>query len=373
MPNDDKKVTTDTPPIIFAEDAVPPMLQQTPSPVVNAVTTPIGQDITIPTPVGVGSAAPANDIVTDTVMPSVVTSSPKKKYAGGKVIATILGLFLLVGGVGAGVYLTGQNQNISEKASANQCYDDGIAGHIPKCIDPGVCVDSSGAPTHVTGCNYTGPGGTGATRWCKDNTISCGNCTAANPTAIECTNLVELRIVGQGECGQPEMNQNCPPGTIKTNVVESRYCGRTTPNCGPGSAQSLGECCEWGGKDDVSGEKICNKYWIIKYTCVAPKASCQNIKVYAKPSPNQFVLIPNADLPKIKADQVVSFCVTGSTNIESFDRARFTINGVQRPVTTIKRTGTDDYCDNYRIKPEDITRPKFEVSAELHHVTLGWK
>ncbi|EKE06361.1 MAG: hypothetical protein ACD_19C00016G0034 [uncultured bacterium] len=112
MSNDDKSAPTtnnqspisgNTPPIFVQEDVLPPMPQQ---------------DIVNPSPANTntGSAAPTDDIVS-TVMPAVTTSStPKKKFAGGKIIATILGLFLLVGGVGAGVYLTQQNQNINEKA-----------------------------------------------------------------------------------------------------------------------------------------------------------------------------------------------------------------------------------------------------------------
>jgi uncharacterized protein HemX len=55
----------------------------------------------------------------------MVTGAPKKKFGTGKIIATILGLFLLIGGIGGGVLLTQQNQNVSEKAAFNQaCYDD---------------------------------------------------------------------------------------------------------------------------------------------------------------------------------------------------------------------------------------------------------
>lgn len=106
MPTDNTKQPVTTPPIIFSEDTLPPL----------------PQDILNPSPVTTtGSAAPANDVVMDTVMPAVITTPPSKKYAGGKIIATILGLFLLVGGVGAGVYLTGQNQNIAEKANGEDC------------------------------------------------------------------------------------------------------------------------------------------------------------------------------------------------------------------------------------------------------------
>ncbi|HCR35536.1 hypothetical protein A2130_02695 [Candidatus Woesebacteria bacterium GWC2_33_12] len=111
MPNnDDNNQTQKTSnPIIVDEGILPPMPQA------GDQSTVISEQLdTTPATVAVnGSAAPSNDIV----MPEIVgTTPPKKKFAGGKVIATILGLFFLIGGVGAGVYLTGQDQNVNEKA-----------------------------------------------------------------------------------------------------------------------------------------------------------------------------------------------------------------------------------------------------------------
>jgi hypothetical protein len=57
-----------------------------------------------------GSGAPPD-------APSVI-SKPKKKFGGGKIIATILSILLIVGGVGAGIYLVGQQQLFVQKASA---------------------------------------------------------------------------------------------------------------------------------------------------------------------------------------------------------------------------------------------------------------
>ena len=56
-----------------------------------------------------GSAAPSD-------LPPMV-SSPKKKFGGKKIIATILGIFLLVGGIGAGIVLTQQQQLFQQKAT----------------------------------------------------------------------------------------------------------------------------------------------------------------------------------------------------------------------------------------------------------------
>ncbi|HLD92325.1 MAG TPA: hypothetical protein VI795_02915 [Patescibacteria group bacterium] len=127
MPNNDNQQKTgddgQTPqvsfPSISVEDTLPPMT--TSSVTTTSTTNTLPQDTKNPSPAddtstSTGSAAPSNDISTPQI---IGTTAPKKKFAGGKVIATILGLFLLVGGVGAGVFLTGQNQNISEKAATN--------------------------------------------------------------------------------------------------------------------------------------------------------------------------------------------------------------------------------------------------------------
>ena len=63
-----------------------------------------------------GSAAPPVPPVPNI---NSVASLPKKKYGTGKIIATILGLFLLIGGVGAGITLTQQKQLFQQKASGN--------------------------------------------------------------------------------------------------------------------------------------------------------------------------------------------------------------------------------------------------------------
>jgi hypothetical protein len=48
---------------------------------------------------------------------------------------------------------------------------------------------------------------------------------------------------------------------------------------------------------------------------------------------------------------------------------RFTINGVVQTATTAKRPGSNDFCQAYTIPSGVYT---FNVTAELHHVILGW-
>jgi len=65
----------------------------------------------------------------------------------------------------------------------------------------------------------------------------------------------------------------------------------------------------------------------------------------------------------------VRFTVAGQASSGSFDKARFKINGVQRPEVTGKRPATEEYYDEYTI-PAGITT--FTINAQIHHATLGW-
>jgi hypothetical protein len=58
--------------------------------------------------------------VPTTEIPAMVTAPPSKPHmSGGKIFASVLGLLLLVGGVGAGVFLTSQNQDVRNRAAEN--------------------------------------------------------------------------------------------------------------------------------------------------------------------------------------------------------------------------------------------------------------
>lgn len=159
LANDDKTSSTPIdpkPPVIVDEGVLPPMPQ------INEKmeqTTETGQDIINSSPANSGSAAPSDDVVTPSVVGMV--PPPAKKFAGGKIIATILGLFLLVGGVGAGVLLTGQNQNPQEKAYSADCNDNDGDGKLegPGCSECEL----------MQWCS--GPGGGCSQEWggCQDN------------------------------------------------------------------------------------------------------------------------------------------------------------------------------------------------------------
>jgi|GEM_PF-6176819 len=76
-----------------------------------------------PVPDGPKSEMPLNPLVSD--LPPVITPPPLHKEGGTKtqgkkIVATIFGILILVGGVGAGVFLTKQNQDIRERADIQE-------------------------------------------------------------------------------------------------------------------------------------------------------------------------------------------------------------------------------------------------------------
>jgi hypothetical protein len=79
--------------------------------------------------------------------------------------------------------------------------------------------------------------------------------------------------------------------------------------------------------------------------------------------------LTNAQLSSLTAGTSINFCVTGTAPSGTFDMARFTIDGIERTVTTLQRPGSTDFCQSYTILSTDTT---VTVSALIHHSTLGW-
>lgn len=98
-----------------------------------------------------------------------------------------------------------------------------------------------------------------------------------------------------------------------------------------------------------------------------PTGSCLNVKAYS----STWTPLTSSDLPKLKPDAVVNFCVAGSATSGTFDKAQFKIGGDLKGETTTKGQGAaaNDYCQNYTIQPSDTT---VNVKAKIHHTNLGW-
>lgn len=97
-----------------------------------------------------------------------------------------------------------------------------------------------------------------------------------------------------------------------------------------------------------------------------PVAQCQNITAYS----TTWSVLTATQLSALKAGSVVNFCVVGSATAGSFDKAMFNINGTAQAETTLHRPNTQDFCQQYTI-PTGVY--SFKITAQIHHVTLGWK
>ncbi len=94
-------------------------------------------------------------------------------------------------------------------------------------------------------------------------------------------------------------------------------------------------------------------------------AQCSTVMIYDQ----NWNLLSNAALSQLPPGSVIRLVISGTTTEGTIDQARFTVNGVQRNAVATKRTGTNEFYDDYTI-PAGVTT--FSVQAQLHHSTFGW-
>lgn len=407
-----------------------------------------------------GSAAPSD-------LPPMV-ATPKKKFGGGKIIATILGIFLLVGGIGAGLFLTQQQQDVREKAvncptaiqscpavcpagckqfteDIGRCGckpDDGVPVKHYKCnTTTGKCAENANgpyedsfscnnnckvSPTAETNCtDGVDNDGNGLTD-CKDDgctaSPACGvvvqeicnnnkdddgdqlvdckdivNCdqaaNCANITKEVCNDIKDNDGDGTIDCqdpdcnGTPECKDIMSCGGVQCSVEDCHCQGGdacTSLKCEPDIRTSCiaqgrawcdnfksgpgKTCCVQGYVCNTQGEgciKPSNPPQPTPPT-PGPTAVCQSVKAYS----STWQLLSSANLSALTAGTAINFCVTGSASTGSFDKGKFTINGVAQAETTTVRPSSTDFCQSYTI-PAGITT--FNVTAQIHHSSQGWK
>lgn len=184
----------------------------------------------------VGGAAPTFDISSSISG----TPPPKKKFGGRRFVATILGLLVLVGGLGAGIILVQQQQDIRERASIPS---DGGGG-------------GGGTPTLTpTATRVPTPRPTSTATPTPPPANACVSAGGQCYTAPNCTFAVGRPPVNGGSgCGN--VNQVCcqKGGVITPTPTSSQLCPKSCiaspkSNCKPGSfypneSQSLayGDC-----------------------------------------------------------------------------------------------------------------------------------
>lgn len=212
--------------------------------------------------------------------PVVGTTAPTggtKSRSTGKIVATIFGLLLLVGGIGAGIILVNQQQTLKEKAAggiscgAGVCNDGFSFGqdcNAPQascdqrkyeaCTSPGVHggIKSGGDPI-TCGAGTGGTGGTGATlsagQQCAAGSNILGNC----PAGYACSQYTYSGCpAGQVKCydqggnattcqvlGSSSAADKCSQLLPTTSIRGARCESVTTGGGAPSGNACSGSCC----------------------------------------------------------------------------------------------------------------------------------
>ena len=442
MPDEDKTINTNQ-----------PITDNPTGPTTPAATTPVGnsgQQTTTPPPMVDGAYSPPPPIVEEAKseipsttpvpetekatqdipnIPPVITTSGGggKKPVGKKMIATILGVLVLVGGIGAGVILVQNQQDIREKA-AGGC--NGVAVGDYACSGATSCVVCTQT------ANYDYPTFV-STSLSNCSGLFCGSAPTSAPTSNPTSNpscIADGRCLGPGEscCSSPSygsFDNTCylteaRCGSISTTESACEEAGYTcihdSADCpaGSGASQSCtttssgapvnrtddnGYCCKstspiWtpnpnciaDGQCLAPGEDCCSSpsYGSFDLTCHVTESrcgsgtptptsepttkptlppgiecSCLTIKTFD----DEWNIITNPS--SLSVDDTVRFTVSGTTNSGSIDKARFNINGTLMPEVTAKRPSTNEFFYEYII-PEGVSA--FTINADLHHTTIGW-
>ncbi len=300
-------------------------------------------------------------------------------------------MFLLVGGVGAGVMLTQQNQNIEEKAA--------LAG---TCVCKKPNGTNAGNGTCEADFSCTCPAGTEE----KSNNCRGGGLPPGDTQNQRCQELIDRcdrngdgSIDDEGNCVQEWISdcdgwggggggEGCPPGT--TYICETPPvidCVNNQSECifpqrftGWQDGDETPSChAQYSDKD---GKQFCQTNCSCKSISVPTpstspvSAQCQNLAAFSITG-NNTVPLTQAQLSTMKPGDQFNLCVRGTKTGGAFDKVRFTINGILQPEQPMNdRLGTTtegQFCMTYIIPKLIPTGGRFNFKAEMHHTTLGWK
>lgn len=342
-------------------------------------------------------------------IPPVISTSgkPKKKFGGKKVIATILGILFLVGGIGAGVILVQRQQDIRERAKViGECQNDTdcpsgyyceTGGPItyceikstpaptappPECFFDddcrvgeecirGECSPLPPPPTPAPQPTATPVGAAQCTRvGLISSDVNAASITVTQAMLNECkNNCSDGRLwVASYECDGVNLSGGCQDnGKVESdNASVGQTFSVSSPSCGSiqidvGCKNDSGT---WGSVAFVSKSAA--------EACSTPapppsgiSAQCLNIQAFD----TDWNKLAASDLASLNPGDKVRFTVSGTTTSGSINKARFIINGVTRPEVIQKRPGTQEFYDEYTI-PEGLT--SFTIKSQLNHSSIGW-
>jgi len=229
------------------------------------------------------------------------------------------------------------------------------------------CADLSyqNDPTCTADPNCTAPGQEGFCCKKPDGTPVCcyRNCECFEGQQGNCENRGNGRIWLKGGITVSRIYKmvgtgvNCPFSSSNQITIKTNY---TVPSGGEEFSLDSDEC---GQIEAVGYCGSCKPGCFPSSTSTPPpEASCRWIKVYGS---NWQELTPS-QLSNLHSSDRVYFVVSGS----GFDKARFRINGGSWQETTTKKPETEDFYISYII-PSGVTN--FNIEAEVHHPTLGWR
>lgn len=309
--SNNQNLSDDNQPVFGLDDAMPPVDHDDINhDIVHSQTNPVpNDDLNNPSPANTnttpplvsqaiddesysGSAAPADDILP----PNVSDDMPRKKFPGskGKIIATILGLVLLVGGSIAGLRLVRQDQNIEEKASCvSDCVNLGVPESVcrQQCGSSGQCIPGSRQSCSTGGCNgtQTCQGSGTSTSWgsCVKNDPNCGSagtlCTPGTKRCVSSSTIEACSADGRSwvssYCQYGCLNNACslmPPAPTCSTVGATGQCSETSVGGGTLCTTSVGLnrfCCP-AGKVIINGS--CAAAPINQVNCDGTQCSINN-------------------------------------------------------------------------------------------------
>lgn len=364
------------------------------SPVMNDQVTPS------PTPVNQNSAATPVKPAASTIPPANLPpmfASPKKKFGGGKIIATILGIILLVGAIGAGILMTQQKQVFQQKAYTQVWGGENICDmiHVSAVEDP-FCAEICGPGNDCGNAknDLPPPGNYYSTTFTLKNISNAPHTVEFTKFAYYCPRFRygdDNGICLQNETKMPgtvtlqpgesvsykaEINgllyngKSC--GTYQTDFAVHSVDGKTDCKTNQPLALAFGMCKT--GRD-------CQSNWTPPPTATPTPtptatpgitAQCSSVKAYTGAN---WVLLNEEGYSHVRAGDVLHFCVSGTSSSSpdavssAFDKARFKVNGVLKAETTTKRPNSQDYCQDYTVLNTDT---KIDVKASIHHIVKGW-
>jgi len=371
--------------------------------------------------------------------PTAFISSPPSKGTGWprkNIIATVLGLVLLVGGIGAGVILVGQRQIFKPKADVCTVGDTSCSDwtHVVTCEEDTYGYPAWGAPElcddHCSGGRCVGGGGSGTptpsdkcdnssdtASVCRGKTVgdigSCqinpATCTGATDNALICKRTTGTKCSADcgyssgcsatsippvspspGQCGVNCIVYYCPSGC-------SGGCGENTPGvtiernvpCGEAWGKIGGNTC--GQVDTVDSN---GAYCIptsgdgSKFNCVEQTAVCapaatpsDNPDITPTPAPNT---PPQCINIKVYDTSWKQLATSDLTNLKAGDKINLAVAGSKGSSGTIdkakfKVNGTDLTETTQKHNSEfysEYTVPasvtSFSVNVQLHHTVNGW-